>query len=475
MKTKKTVLLLNPPGNKLYLRDYYCSKVSKGGYIYPPVDLVILSGIISERFGVKILDAIIERLDFEKCLKFIKTSDIDAIIFLAGSVSGNNDFSFMRLVREHKKNIKIIGSGDIFMEDPAGFINREGWLDAILLDFTEKDIVRYIENEKNFDGPIKSIVYRAKDHIVAPGHDPREREFGIPVPRHDLFLNRRYSYPFVRKIPFATVLTDYGCPFKCKFCLSATLMYKYRNPENIIEELNFLRRIGVKDIYFADQTFGANKTRTIELCEMMIAENFKFGWVCFSRADITDEKFLRLMKKAGCHTIIYGVESGSDEILRKLGKGMVKAQIRSAFELCRKYGITTVGTFIIGHPDEDESRIRDTFLFAKEIRCDYASFNILIPRMKTNLRKELIESELVDADREEMDQSGTYAVMGTRYLSRERVKELKDEIAKEYFFNPGYIFKKAISIRSTWDIRRLFSTGISMLMGFIESGARDGK
>ncbi len=463
MKTRQRVLLLNPPGDKLYLRDYYCSKVSKANYIYPPVDLVMLSGILNERFEVKVLDAIVENFNSEKCLKLIKTMNVDAIFFLAGSVSKKNDFEFMHLIKENNRNTRLIGSGDIFMEDPVGFLNREEWLDAVLLDFTEKDIIKYIENESTCGESIKSIVYRGKNDIIAAIDDFREKEFEVPIPRHDLFLNRRYSYPFVRNIPFSTVLTDYGCPFKCKFCLSSTLSYKYRKPENVIEELRFLQRIGIKDIYFADQTFGANKARTAEFCKMMAGSGFRFGWVCFSRADITDEKFLQLMKQAGCHTIIYGVESGSSEILQKLGKGILKDQIKSAFDLCRRYGITTVGTFILGHPDEDESHIRDTITFAKEIQCDYVSFNILVPRMRTHLRKELIEYNLINSDLEEMDQSGTYAVMDTKYLSKEKVKDLIDQAIREYFFRPSYIFKRAIAIRSLWDAKRLFGAGISIL------------
>ena len=444
---KKKVILLNPPADELYLRDYYCSKVSKSNYVYPPVDLVVLSGILNAEFELVVIDAIVRRLSDSECLDIIDKAKADALIFLTGAVSRNNDFAFMRLVKE-RSNIPLIGTGDLFLEEQDKFFKNEEWLDGIIMDFTD----------------LSSVIYRDNLVVFTGFKKQASAEFSIPVPRHDLFMDKRYSYPFVRRMPFATVLTDYACPFKCKFCLSATLKYKYRSVDNVMDELLFLNSSGFRDIYFADQTFGANKKRTLELCERMKALKRKFGWVCFSRVDITDEEFISAMKEAGCHTIIYGIESGNDKILESLGKGIKREQIIKAFGLCKKYKISTVGTFILGFPEENESDIRETVKFAKEIGCDYASFNVLVPRARTEIKESLKESGTVDMKSiEEMDQSGSYTVLGTKYLTKEEVKRLRDQAIRDFFYRPSYLAKRALEIRSFWDIKRLFGGGFSLL------------
>lgn len=142
------ILLLNPPGDKIYLRDYYCSKISKADYILHPVDLYILSGILYQKHNLYVIDAIVERLSEDECFDRIMKLDLDAIVFLTGQVSYEKDFRFMERVKEAKKDIKIIGTGDIFMEEGEKRLEEYRFLDAILLDFTTDDILKYLDGEE---------------------------------------------------------------------------------------------------------------------------------------------------------------------------------------------------------------------------------------------------------------------------------------------------------------------------------------
>lgn len=456
---KKRVILLNPPGRKKYIRDYYCSKVSKAWYVYPPVDLLILSGILYGHFEIKLIDAIVDNLSPERCLKEIREFSPDAVIFITGAVSKSEDFEFIRTIKEIG-NILTVASGDFLLEGGVSFLKQEPSLDAIIRDFTSSDILAYL----NSPGlSVSTIISRGCQGAAEAGYGPGG-EFRIPVPRHELFLHKKYAYPFVRRYPFSVVLTDYGCPFKCPFCVMPNVGYKYRPVDNVLEEISYLDRLGIHEIYFADQTFGANKLRTYQLCLELAKLFHKLGWVCFSRADITDAELLTAMKDSGCHTIIYGVESGNDEILKRF-KGIKKERIKEAVNLCKKHKIRVVGTFMIGLPGETSESVKDTINFSKECNFDYLSFNVAIPRANTGLRQEAIQKGLWAPGCDEMDQSGTYAVMGTGSLSKEEVFRWHKKAIKEFYLRPRYLLNRLISIRSWRELRINFQEGVSLLKG----------
>lgn len=455
------VLLLNPPGEKVYVRDYYCSKISKSNYLFHPIDLLMQSGRLAERYEVSVIDAIADRIDEDACIRMIDSFSPDAIFSLIGAVSLEEDLPFLERLK--KEGRRIIVSGDISLENTEKWLNAYPFIDAAILDFTSDDIINYLEGNHE---PINSMVYRTPEGISGmESVRPRNEEFYVPVPRHDLFSSKNYHFPFVRHKEFATVLTDYGCPFRCSFCVMSTLGYRYREAENVIDELRELKRLGKKEIFFIDQTFGINKKRTLDLCHRMKEEGLSFGWVCYSRVDLISEEVLRGMKEAGCHTIIFGVESASEEILKKYQKGYNKTQIRDAFRLCKKYNIRTVATFILGLPEETEETANETIEFLKEIDCDFASFNVAVPRMNTPLRQEAIREGLITSNLEIMDQGGSSIAMPTRHLTMEQVQELKKKAIKEFYLRPSYLWKRLRGVSSFYELKEQVSEGLTLLKG----------
>lgn len=454
------ILLLNPPGKKLYIRDYYCSKVSKASYIYEPIDLLILSGILSTKHTVHVLDAIAYNLSPSKCLKKIGDINPNVIISLTGAVSFKEDVEFWKALKRQLNNTLILASGDILMEETDTLVESLDCLDGVLLDFTDNEILDFLEDMTR---PYNTIVHRYKGNIFKGTGESKRGAFEIPVPRHEMFPLDKYIYPFIKGRPFATVLTDYGCPYRCSFCIMGTLSYKWRSIDNVMEELRYLKSLGINHIYFDDQTFGVNKTRRTELCERMINEGLDLKWCCFFRVDLAEEETLLLMKKAGCHTVMFGVESGSDEILKKYSKDTTLNQIRSAFALCKKLGFRTVATFVLGLPDDRKETIMETIRFAKEIEPDYASFNVYVPRMHTMLRREALEKGLVSPEVQVMDQTGTFGVAGTNYLSSNEVLKLKEKAVKEFYLRPGYLVKRIKGINSLFDIRKEMLGGLTVV------------
>jgi anaerobic magnesium-protoporphyrin IX monomethyl ester cyclase len=455
------ILLLNPPGDKIYLRDYYCSKVSKADYIYEPPDLLMLSGILRKEHALKAIDAIAMHWDEKTCLEEIRAFSPEAVIFITGAVSYKKDADFLRTVKRVTSAL-MIGSGDIFLEGYIERLRETDFLDAILLDFTDDSILGYLRGER----PCRNIV--SKDNAeVRVGAVVRGKgmTFTIPEPDHTLFPLKKYNYPFVHHAAFATVLTDYGCPYKCTFCIMSRIGFKVRDVEGVVEELRTLKKRGIREIYFDDQTFGASRPRTIKLLDRMIEENLKLGWCCFTRVDVLDAGLLQKMKQAGCHTIMFGVESADQGILDKHAKGITVSRILEVIRLCQQERIMTLATFIIGLPGDTKETIETTIRFALSSGCDFASFNIAVPRSGTVLREDAIRDHLIDAGVDEMDQSGNKALLPTAALSLAEIEALKNKAVKMFYGRPVYLLKQVLNIRSMYDLKRKISGFVTIMKG----------
>ncbi|MCP2598180.1 hypothetical protein NLC36_02370 [Candidatus Aminicenantes bacterium AC-335-L06] len=238
-----SVLLLNPPGDRLYIRDYYCSFSSKADYYWPPQDLIVLSGILSDKYRVNVIDAIINKINSDECLKRVLDSDYKAIIFTTGTATLISDLELMKKIKDEKKHIKIIVSAGIMKFIYKEFMDTYDFIDGVLIDFTEKDFIHFIED--SCSSPLKGFVYR-KDGKLIEHKERLPMKFSVPIPRHELFDFKKYKIPIAKKFPFTVVITSLGCPYNCAFCTAGAYGYRVREVDNVIKELIYLKKTGSK-------------------------------------------------------------------------------------------------------------------------------------------------------------------------------------------------------------------------------------
>ena len=219
----------------------------------------------------------------------------------------------------------------------------------------------------------------------------------------------------------ASLLTDFSCPYNCSFCSINTLGFKVRPIASVIEEIKLLKKHNIDELFIRDQPFGADRNRTINLCQRIIQENFRLGWTCFSRVDIIKEDLIKIMKKSSLHTIIFGIESTNEDTLRDYNKNTSVDQMKKSIDLCRKNGVRAVGTFIIGLPRESKESIKKTVRMAKELKLDYASFNIAAPTFGSKFRADVIAKNLIDEDNIEMDTSKGTPIWKNNTLSNKEI------------------------------------------------------
>ena len=462
---KPKVLLLNLPGKELYIRDYYCNNISKSAYLHYPMDLLYLSGTLTEnKFDVIVLDSLSKGYSAEETLNKVCEVGPDYIVSLVGSISWNEDKLFLESIKLKLPDTKIIGTGDVFLDEGTKVIDENKFFDGCILDFSDDSILRLIEvlNVGDCHGslssarndklePIDNCIYRNNGSGPIVGEVKRQKgEFSIPMPKHELFSIKDYKYAFSRDFPTAHMMTDFGCAFNCSFCPIRVdnLGFKVRPVSEIIEELKYLKSLGIKELYFRDQTFGANKKRAIELCNQMVEEGFKFSWHCFSRVDVINEELLDAMKASGCHTIIFGIESANDKTLQDVQKRINAEKIKMSLELCKKKNIRRAATFIIGLPGEAEEDIMKTVDFAIDIDCNFASFNIagIRPGTEWSHRTEKVQ-----------------------FLPYQELEKIRNKAIRKFYLRPGYIFSRIKEVSTIYDFKVLFEEGSGIAVNLIKS------
>lgn len=453
------VLLLNPPSDEVVIRDYLCSKTTKSNYLFHPIDLVVLSGTVAEQHDTRVLDCVAERLDPRAAAQRIDAFDPDVIVSLVGSVSWPGDRAFLSAQAARGRRVLVLG--DVVHERADRRLADEPWIEAALHVFANRDVVHYLAGELD---RVREMTVREPDGTPRRiTHGGKQRgEFRVPRPRHELFPEHGYHFSFARAGRFATLLTDYGCPYPCTFCVIGTLGFQTRPVEDVLEELDHLRARGVRELFVMDQTFGVRRERALELCAAL-AERGDLSWTTYCRPDTADDELCAALAAAGCHTLILGVESADDALLASYKKGYRAQAVRDGFLRAKRHGLRTVGTFIIGLPEESERSLADTLELALELEMDFMSLNMAVPRFGTEFRRQALELGLCAEDELVMDQGGADAFLPTRTLDRGAMLRLKKRMIRRFYLRPGYLWRRVTSVRSLYELRAQAREGLALL------------
>lgn len=303
-------------------------------------------------------------------------------------------------------------------------------------DYTIVDIAE----GKNF-ADIAGISYRDDQGNIIhnPDRAPIEDMDALPsvldVYKRDLSIEKYFIGYLLH--PYLSVYTGRGCPARCTFCLWPQTIggrtYRTRSVESVINEMKRAKEMfpEVKEFFFDDDTFTANFSRAEEIARGL--KELGITWSCSSRANVP-EKTLAVMKECGLRCIMVGVESGNDEILKNIHKGITTEQIRSFMKSCHKLGIITHATFCIGLPGETKQTIEKTIRFAQEIDPDTMQVSIATPYPGTELYKEAIEKGWMKDDHLVSKEGVQQASLQYEDLTREEIFATVEVFYRRYFF-----------------------------------------
>ena len=258
-----------------------------------------------------------------------------------------------------------------------------------------------------------------------------------------------------------------GCPYKCIFCYKHIDKVSYRSPESIADEIEHIKDLGIREIFFVDDTFYVNSSIAMKICDEIIKRKIDMPWGARARVNNISVEMLEKFKKAGCRRLHIGVESGNDRILQNLNKKITVDMAKKAFSLCRKHRIDTLAYFIIGNPGEGQKEVEDTIRLAKELKPSYAQFSRMTPFPATKLYEMALERKIISHDYWREYAENPYVRIQpqfwTEHFNQQQLADLADYATHKFYFSPGYIFRSVTKVNSYNDLKRKLKTGLSLL------------
>jgi len=259
----------------------------------------------------------------------------------------------------------------------------------------------------------------------------------IPMPARHLIDLKKYTMLQDDK-PTATLVSSRGCPNNCCFCSNQTRSVRYVSIENMMLEIGELMSNDVRSLYFYDDCFTANKKRAHNLLRKLEDKNLSYRIT--TRAKSLDEGLVKHLADTGCSWISIGVESGSNERLKDIGKNMDVFDNYKAVELCTKYGIKTKGFFMFGLPNESPKDAQKTIDFACYLKKEglaSADFYILTPFPGTPIWKnpEKYGIEILDRDYTKYLEAGKNppkAFHRTKYMEPDVIEKYRKEAQEKW-------------------------------------------
>jgi len=356
------VLLINPPG-----RGKYCLTRQ------PPLGLLYIASYLrAAGVKVRLLDLNVVSL-WRPLLKAALREDTPLLAGISANFSNSAQCAeIASLIKGFAGRIKVVVGGPQPTASPGDY--RIPDIDYVIPYESEKVMLNFCRF--GGDAPTPGVL-SCRDVDFLGSFEKIERDSvenldSLPFPAYELLDVRRYYTFGYRALPLVSMVTSRGCGHGCIFCsqVVAGKRWRKRSADNVVDEMEWLvKRIGAREISIEDDNFTADQERVMEICESIGKRGLKLHWQLQNgiRVDCLSREMLRELKKAGCWKVAIAPEVGDRESLRKIRKGMVLEQFRSAAAWCREEGIVYLGYFMMGLPFEGAGEMEKTSAFAREL------------------------------------------------------------------------------------------------------------
>lgn len=432
-------------------------------YIEYPIYLAYVVAVLKEAgIEVEFIDGVVEEMTIADFVEAVARINPDIVVIECSTPSIKYDLLTAKGLKEKINGIFVVlvGSHPTFFHQEI--MKENDFVDAICrgeFDLTVRDLALALMKGENLSR-VQGITYRHGDSIRINEDRPLIDNLDeLPFPARDIVKNEHYRQGTFTGEHCTTIVSSRGCPHRCTYCLWPRTLYgrrfRARSPGNVVDEIEeVVKKYHVDEIYFDDDSLALNRRRILEICRLINERDIKVRWIPQCRVDSMNEEVLRAMKKAGCHYVRFGVESGSQKMLNVMKKGTTLTRIEDTFKLCRKIGIKTQAFFLFGIPGENQATVRETIEFAKKLKPDSAQFAIVIPHPGTELYQICKHNDWLKYTTWE-DFSACNSLIETPEMCREDVERARIRAYREFYFRPGYILGTMAKIR---DFQTLSST-----------------
>lgn len=477
------IFLLNPPFIQGFGRSVRGSgEVSRGGTLYFPIWLAYAAGCLEISHTVRLIDAQARKWDLHKVLDDCMHFNPDICVVESNFSSLANDIYVSNEIK-NLSGAKTILVGPPTSQYPHEILSKG--IDICVMyeyDLTLQEVAAAVQYNTNLSD-VKGISY-IKDGIevhnerrdYSNSNDLDEIPFVSKVYKDHLNINDYFLSSSL--YPVVQILTGRGCPNQCTFCSWPSTFtgrkYRERSISNIIEEFRYIESElkKAKEVFIEDDTFTINKKRVYEFCSAYLDSGLEIPWSCNARANTLDLNTMIQMKKANCRMVIVGYESGSQQILNNIKKGVTLDQMKHFSLDAKKAGLMVHGDFIIGLPGETRDTIKETRELIKELKPDILQVLIPQPIPGTELYKWYKENGylLIDNPIEYLDENGYQrSIVFYPDLSNTEILSAANSILKDYYMSYKYIplaFRQICRKNGAYELMRL-AYSAKMFMGYI--------
>lgn len=383
------VILITPPYRDII---YKHTKVKVGVPVNPLLNLALLAAVVTEAgFKVKILDLnVVNNPDI--ILKREISREVPRIVGITFTTPLYSEARRLaKIIKELSQHTLIIAGGprvSVFPEDTL----RDSLFDIAAIgeaDFVIKDILELPLEQ------VEGIIFKRGTTLIKNKERQQIQNLDLlPFPAWNLYNLRKYDRLSLsnQDAPPGYLETSRGCPGDCVFCYRIIQKKKFRpkSARRVVDEIEYMLKVGFREINILDDNFSTDLNRAKLICEEIIKRGIKFFWHSTNgiRVDTVDRELLFMMKKSGCYRVAFGIESGNQDVLDKINKGIKLSQAEQAVKLAKLEGLETFGFFVLGLPPDTEKTMRDTINFAKKLKLDLAQFTIVVPYPGTRIFKE---------------------------------------------------------------------------------------
>ncbi len=473
------IMLLNSPYRVKISKDSRWPEFTKSGTLYYPFWLSYATGVLMEFSNHKplLVDAIAKEMDQKETLKMIDKFDPEMIVVETSTPTIHSDVNFVDKIKEIKES-KIVLAGKHVSALPIDTMQMSKNIDFLArgeYDYTIKDIADHLEKNGLKSNNLKQI----------PGISFRENKTIINTPPRPLIQDLD-ALPFVSKVykeflsvydyryalaryPMLQTWTSRGCPARCNYCdypqVFTMHTFRMRSPKNVVDEIEFINKKmpQVKEIFFEDDTFTINRDRVSSICKEIKERGLDVVWSCNARAQL-DYDIMKTMKDAGARILIVGYESGNQQVLNNIRKGIELAQAERFTRDAKKVGLRIFGCFMIGLSGDTKESVEQTFQFAKRMNPDMVFFQQAVPFPGTEFYEWAKHNGyLVTENYDEwLDENGQLkCLVNYPHLTSEEINELRDKLMIRFYTNPKQIWQTITKNLDPVEGTRVFGYALS--------------
>ena len=468
------ILLVNPRNDRLIsgeLPDGVAGEVGR----FPPLGLLSLAAYLKEhsRHEVKVIDMPARDVTISRLIETVAVLEPDFLGITGTTHNLTEVLDTVLAVKTLLLELPVCLGGPHVDAFPVEAIRLPG-IDYTIRGDGERPLLNLLDALEGGEAEprgVPGLSWNTAGSVKVAKEAWREPDPGaLPLPARRLVEQDDYYYVLGGRTTFTTVSASRGCPYRCAFCATPGGGYRPVPPARVADELADCVALGAGEVHFVDDVFNIAPDRLTEVSREVLRRKIRTKWSIRCRADALDEESIVLAAAAGCVRIHLGVETGTDEGMKRLGKGVTVAETISAVKLARRHGVATAAYFILGCPFERTvADIRRTVEFAVALDPDFAMFNALALYPGTPLFEEAAMLGLVDpgcwrAFAAEPDRVFTVPFW-EEFLDRETILRELNRAYRRFYFRPAAILRELKRLRNPMELVRKAGAARALIRG----------